>query len=132
MNSNAHSNDHSNALINRIGQAIVTDPTVDAEPWDGYALIASYTGLGLKISGFRYRDGQPPEAATPQSRDLGGHIEALREATRVEDKDPWGACVIRINSATGKIGVDFAYEAADQWDITPATLAEVSERARPG
>ena len=128
MNSNARSN----ALINQIGQAIVTDPKVDAEPWDGYALIASCTGPGLTISGFRYRDGQPPQAATPQSRELGGLIEELREATRVEGNDPWRACVIRITSATGRIGVDFAYEGADQWDITPATLAEVSERARPG
>ena len=124
--------DSSNALIMQIGQEIVSDPAVDAEPWDGYALIASYTGPGLRISGFRYRDGQPPQAATPQSRELGGHIEALRDATRVDCKDPWRTCVIRINSATGKIGVDFAYEGADQWDITPASLAEVAERARPG
>ena len=124
--------DSSNALIMQIGQEIVSDPAVDAEPWDGYALIASYTGPGLRISGFRYRDGQPPQAATPQSRELGDHIEALRDATRVDGKDPWRACVIRINSATGKIGVDFAYEGADQWDITPASLAEVAERARPG
>lgn len=124
--------DSSNALIMQIGQEIVSDPAVDAEPWDGYALIASYTGPGLRISGFRYRDGQPPQAATPQSRELGGHIEALRDATRVDGKDPWRTCVIRINSATGRIGVDFAYEGADQWDITPASLAEVAERARPG
>lgn len=124
--------DSSNALIMQIGQEIVSDPAVDAEPWDGYALIASYTGPGLRISGFRYRDGQPPQAATPQSRELGDHIEALRDATRVDGKDPWRTCVIRINSATGKIGVDFAYEGADQWDITPASLAEVAERARPG
>lgn len=122
----------SNALIMAVGQAIVTDPKVDAEPWDGYALIASYTGAGRTLSGFRYRDGQPPEAATPGSRELGEDFDALREATRVGDKEPWGACVIRIVSATGKITADFAYEAADQWDIGPATLAEVSERARPG
>ena len=124
--------DSSNALIMQIGQEIVSDPAVDAEPWDGYALIASYTGPGLRISGFRYRDGQPPQPATPQSRELGDHIEALRDSTRVDGKDPWRTCVIRINSATGKIGVDFAYEGADQWDITPASLAEVAERARPG
>lgn len=122
----------SNALIMAIGQAIVSDPRVDSAPWDGYALIASYTGGGLTLSGFRYRDGEPPEAATPRSSELDEHIQALRQATQVEGKAPWGACVVRIVSATGKVTVDFAYEAAGQWDITPATLAEVSERARPG
>ena len=122
----------SNALIMAVGQAIVTDPKVDAEPWDGYALIASYTGAGRTLSGFRYRDGQPPQPATPRSAELDQHIDALRIATQVEGKDPWGACVIRIVSATGKITADFAYEAADRWDITPDKLAEVAERARPG
>ena len=122
----------SNDLIMQIGRKIVRDPKVDAEPWDGYALIASYSDGRRLLSGFRYRDGQPPEAATPGSRELGEDFDALREATRVGDKEPWGACVIRIVSATGKITADFAYEAADQWDIGPATLAEVSERARPG
>lgn len=123
----------SNALIMAIGQAIVSDPKVDAEPWDGYALIASYADGGARtLSGFRYRDGQPPAAATPRSAELDERIDALREATKVEGKEPWGACVIRIVAATGKITADFAYEAAGQWDITPDTLAEVAERARPG
>lgn len=121
-----------NALIMAVGQAIVSDPTVDAEPWDGYALIASYTGAGRTLSGFRYRDGQPPRPATPRSTELDERIDALREGTRVEGKQPWGACVIRILSATGRITADFAYEAADQWEITPDTLADVAERARPG
>ncbi|PJJ97502.1 hypothetical protein CO641_11080 [Lysobacteraceae bacterium NML91-0213] len=121
-----------NALIMAIGQAIVSDPKVAAEPWDGYALIASYSGDRRTLSGFRYRDGQPPQAATPGSRDLGEQFDALREATRVEGKAPWGACVIRIVGATGRISADFAYEAADLWHIGPGTLAEVSERARPG
>ena len=122
----------SNDLIMQIGQKIVSDPKVDAEPWDGYALIASYSDGRRVLSGFRYRDGQPPEPATPRSAELDERIDALREATRVEGKDPWRACVIRIVSATGKITADFAYEAAGQWDIGPATLAGVSERARPG
>ena len=82
--------------------------------------------------GFRYRDGEPPEPATPRSAELDERVDALRESTRVEGKQPWDACVIRIVSATGRITADFAYEAADQWDITPDTLAEVAERARPG
>ena len=68
----------SNDLIMQIGQKIVSDPKVDAEPWDGYALIASYTGGRRVLSGFRYRDGQPPEAATPESRELGDDFDALR------------------------------------------------------
>lgn len=121
-----------NALIMQIGQLIVRDSVVDAEPWDGYALIASYADGSRRLGGFRYRDGQPPEAATPRSPELGERIDALRETTRVDDKAPWGACVIRIVAASGRITADFAYEAAAQWAVAPDTLADIAERARPG
>lgn len=119
------------ALIMQIGQCIVRDANVDAHPWDGYALIARYDGPRRVLSGFRFRDGHPGQAATPHAADLPAHIDALRQATQVDGKAPWDACVIRIRAATGRITVDFAYEAAAQWDITPATLDDVMERARP-
>lgn len=118
------------ALIHEIGRLIVAD--VDAGPaWDGYALVVRYADGARKLSGFRYRDGQAPQAATPRAAALGERIDALREATQMEGKSPWDAGVIRILRATGKITVDFEYDAPDRWDIGPGNLAEVAERARP-
>lgn len=122
-----------NALLNRIGMLIVADPVVDAGDWDGYALIARYgeANIARRISGFRYRDDGGVEAATPGSAELGPALDALREATRVEGRQPWGACVLRIRRDTRKLRVEFEYDAPERWDITPQTLDEVTERARP-
>lgn len=120
-----------NALIMEIGQLAASDPVVDAQPWEGYALIVSYADGSRRLAGFRYRERQAPEPATPQSAVLGERLDALRAATRVADKAPWDACVVRIRRATGRITVDFEYDAPDRWRIGPDTLAEISERARP-
>jgi len=49
----------------------------------------------------------------------------------VEDKDPWRACVVKLDKASGKASVIFVYEDADSWRVTPQTAAEVAQRARP-
>lgn len=122
-----------NALINQVGLMIVTDPAVDAEYWDGYALIVRYGDgpVARKLYGFRYLDDGSFEAATPRSEKLGEALDALREATRVEGKAPWDACVFQIRRDTRRIHAEFEYEHPEQWDVTPQTLASVVERARP-
>lgn len=121
-----------NALIMDIGRLIASDPGVDTAPWDGYALIASYADGSRRLSGFRYRDDAAPEPATPDGAALlGERFDALRAATRVTDKAPWSACVMKIRRDTGRFAIDFEYDAPDRWDIGPDNVLEIAERARP-
>src|SRR3546814_3493742 len=102
-----------------------------AQPWDKYALVAGY-GEGVStLNGFRYVGEEPGQPATPGAADLEDRIDALRAATRIEGKDPWRACVVKLDKASGKASVVFAYEDADSWRVTPQTAADVARRARP-
>ena len=83
------------------------------------------------LNGFRYVGEQPGQPATPASFELEDLLDALREATRVDGKAPWRACVVKLDKASGKATVDFAYEDADDWRVTPANAAEIARRARP-
>lgn len=119
------------ALILEIGRLIVGDRKVAAQPWDRYALVAWY-GEGVStLNGFRYVGDEPGQAATPESFELEDRLDELRAATRVDGKQPWRACVVKLDRDSGKVSVDFAYEDADAWRVSPATAAEVARRARP-
>lgn len=124
-----------NELITRIGQLLVADPAVSDGQWDGYALVVRYGdgAVARRLSGFRYTDGEGDgyQAATPRDPAIGEAFDALRQATRVHDKAPWDACVLRVRRDTGKLQVEFEYDEPEQWDITPETLATVASRARP-
>jgi len=122
-----------NELIARIGQLLVADPAVSDGRWDGYALIVRYGdgAVARRISGFRYADPAGRDAATPGNPAIGETFDALRGATLIPGKASWDACVLRIRRDTGKIKIDFEYDAPEQWDITPDTLDAVAERARP-
>lgn len=119
------------ALILEIGRLVAGDRKVAAQPWDRYALVAWYGDGTSTLNGFRYVGEQPGQPATPASFELEDLLDALREATRVDGKAPWRACVVRLDKASGKATVDFAYEDADDWRVTPANAAEVARRARP-
>ena len=63
------------------------------------------------------------------SRELS--LDELREATQTEGKAPWEVCVIQLRRAGGRLHAEFVYEDATRWRVTPETLDEVAERARP-
>ncbi len=119
------------ALILEIGRLIAGDPKVAAQSWDRFALVAWYGDGVSTLNGFRYVGEEPGQPATPGAPELEDRIDALRAATRVEGKDAWHACVVKLDKASGKASVDFAYEDADSWRVTPQTAADVARRARP-
>ncbi|MDN5782765.1 MAG: hypothetical protein L0H23_12245 [Luteimonas sp.] len=120
-----------NALVVKVARLIAGDRKVTAQPWDKYALVAWY-GEGMStLNGFRYVGEEPGQPATPEASELEDRIDELRAATRVEGKDAWRACVVKLDKATGKASVVFDYENADSWRVTPQTAAEVARRARP-
>lgn len=122
-----------NELIARIGRLLVADPAVSDGEWQGYALIVRYGdgAIARRMTGFRYDPAGAFAAATPDADALGPAFDDLREATRVPGKDPWGACVLRLWRDSGRMAVEFEYDAPQRWDVTPVTLADVAARARP-
>jgi hypothetical protein len=123
-----------NALIAKIGRLLVADPAVSDGLWHGYALIVRYGdgAIARRLGGFRYDAEGHHEGATPEDAALGPAFDALRDATRLPGKEPWQACVLRLWRDGGRMTVEFDYDTPEQWDITPATLAGVAARARPG
>jgi hypothetical protein len=117
----------------RIGRLLVADPAVADGQWHGYALVVRYGDgpIARRMTGFRYATDGHHEAATPSSAELGEAFDALRDATRVPGREPWGACVLRLWREGGRMAVEFEYDAPENWDIGPATLATVAARARP-
>jgi len=119
------------ALVVEIGRLIAGDTKVAAQPWDKYALVAWYGDGMSTLNGFRYVGDEPGQPATPGAFELEDRIDELRAATQVDGKEPWRACVVRLDKASGKATVEFAYEDGDSWRVTPQTASEIARRARP-
>lgn len=121
------------ALVRGIGELLLRDIATAGHDLDGYALIADYTDGARRLSGFGYREGRAPVAATPKNETdtIGARLDELRGATQLEGKAPWKVCVIQLRRAGGQLHAEFVYEDAVQWRVTPETREAVAERARP-
>lgn len=69
--------------------------------------------------------------ATPASFEIEDLLDGLRQATQVEGKAPWRACIVKLDRVSAKVTVDFEYDHPEQWGVTPATAARIAEPARP-
>lgn len=118
------------ALVHEVGALIVQDDRVSAQPWDAYALVARFDDSRIQLNGFAY-EGEESRPATPRGTAVHHTLKALREATRQPGREPWGACIVRIDRETKKIRIEFEYDDPSSWDVTPQTAKDIAQRARP-
>lgn len=115
--------DQNESLI-ALMSAVARDPRATSQPgWQKIILVGEADAQSVGISGFSFdADGRShPVAPTGPALDL---MEQLRDEMAAANPTgrAWTACLLRLGS-DGQIGVDFEYDDADRWAVTPANLA---------
>lgn len=124
-------NPQASALVQDLGRSIVNSPRIASQDWRDLVMVAVVRDDHASMSGFVYDGGGKSRPVTPGGGMALQQVQALREATQVEGKTPWQACMIRINRESGKIHVDFEYEQPGKWEITPANVRKKADELRP-
>ena len=118
-------------LVQDIGALLVRDPHISSQPWEDLVIVAQITPSSTKVNGFAYSASGKSTPTGPRNLDVIDKFEDLRLAMREPDKEPWKACLVRINRSTSHIVIDFEYDHPDKWLITPATVEGMAEVLRP-
>ncbi len=118
-------------LVQDIGALLVRDPQISSQPWEDLVIVAQITRSSTKANGFAYSASGDATPTGPGNLDVLDKLEDLRLAMREPGKEPWKACLVRINKSTSHIVIDFEYDHPDRWLITPATLERMAEVLRP-
>lgn len=116
-------------------RALVSDPEVVALPdWQKVVMVGIVEDGSARMHGYCFNDTGDWEAAAPRRR---GTLDLLRNLqAAVQESDPerraWVSCQLRFSS-DGQVGIDFEYDDAARWAVTPANrTARVEEfRAQP-
>lgn len=123
----------SDEVVHKIGEAIVHSDEVAAEEWDKLAVVVHVREHSREMNGFLYSGNSAARPSTPSTSGLLRLFRDLREAMLAEgrSKSPWKACVARIDAESGEISMEFEYDDADKWLVSPATMTTVAESIRP-
>lgn len=119
-------------LVHEIGALLVRDPEIARWPWTHLAIVAQVTPSSTQVNGFAYLDNGKAQITGPKNFEVIKTFKALREAMREPGKEPWQACLVRIEKSSGRIAVDFEYGDPGKWRIGPATPRQMAETLRPG
>ncbi len=119
-----------NDLIHALGAALASDPDIAGEAWEQLILVGQFKPGSISLNGFLYDASGRATPAAPSDFTAHDHLESLREVMAKGGEDRWRACLIRIDRSSGKISVDFEYDAPEKWEITPANVKDMAERLR--
>lgn len=123
--------DRATALVHEIGSLIVHNDRYTSRDWDGLAVTVIVEPGVTQISGYSYRDGQPPETASPGLGVLADKFEELCEVMPTPDGRKWKTALVQIRRETGKFTIDYEYNNPMRWKVTPSNIATLPEEMRP-
>lgn len=122
--------DRATNLIHEIGALVVGSETLRARDWAGVSAVAILGDGSAQMSAYSYDAAGKP---TPGHLDraLFDKFDELRDAMRGPGKRPWLTALVQIKRADGSINIDFDYDDAMRWKVTPMNLLTMPEALRP-
>jgi hypothetical protein len=118
-------------LVQEIGTLLLNDPEISSGQWSHLVIVAQVQDLSTKVNGFAYREDGKAVPTAPRNSIVPKKFRELSEAMREAGKDPWKACLVRIDRSSENISIDFEYDHPEKWLIVPSTVKQMAEALRP-
>ncbi|MGQ4600449.1 hypothetical protein [Nocardia sp. R6R-6] len=118
-------------ILMSIGELILGNSAYQDTEWDALSLVVSMSEGSKSTFGYTYTDDGGWHPRRPSGGDVLNRIEEFRSATSVPGKEDWKAILIQIKKNDMSFNVDYKYDDADRWRITPANYEQRIEELRP-
>jgi hypothetical protein len=118
-------------LVQEIGTLLLNDPDLSDREWSHLAIVGQVRHLSIKANGFAYHDDGEVVPTSPSNSRFPLIFKELSETMREAGKDPWKACLIRIDRSSEAVSIDFEYDHPEKWLIVPSTVKQMAEALRP-
>ncbi len=113
-------------LVKEIATEIVNDKNYVNLDWDSVSVTVRFEPPSIWKGGVMYL-GDEYVRENPSSWVLSDSLIELRDLMTRSDGDEWVACLIKISALTQEIDIDFEYENARRWYMTPTMDPEEIE-----
>jgi hypothetical protein len=118
-------------VIQRIGEAVSQDERFANVPWQGIALVSILGNGARQLSGYWYAADGTAEPELPSDRAISKLFLDLQKATEVSGKGSWKTCLFQIRRDGMRMTVDFDYDDASRWKVTPGNMEHLVAQMRP-
>jgi hypothetical protein len=123
-------NNEANDILMQMGSMILSDPDYAGEGWVSLSVVGVVIGGSVNMTGFTYDGAGKATPATP-GIDFIELLENFQAATKVDDKPVWKSVLIQIKKPDLEIKVQFEYENALRWKISPGNIDKMKIALMP-
>lgn len=118
-------------LIERISGMIIADERYADRRWSGISVVAVVDGDATQVTGYSYDLQGRPQAGTPRNPEIHDRFIELQAVTQMGGRTVWKTCLVQIRRDALKARMEFEYDDAARWKVTPRTLEIMPIRLRP-
>jgi hypothetical protein len=84
-------------LVQEIGVMLIQDRKISSRRWQHLLIVTQFMELSTKVNGFTYETASGGAVPTsPSNPTIPAKFKELRDAMRDPGKEPWRACLLRI------------------------------------
>jgi hypothetical protein len=119
------------ALVHEIAGLVVQSETRVSGDWDSIAVVAIVDNASVQVSSYRYDAQGQAEPGNPGDFSVNRKFRDLNTIMRQPTSRQWKSALMQIRRATGEVTVDFEYDDASRWKVTPLNVSTMPNQLRP-
>jgi hypothetical protein len=123
-------NNEANDILMQMGSMLLADPKYQDREWMALSVVGVVIGGSVNMTGFTYDSKGEATPGTP-GIDFIELLENFQAATKVDDKPVWKSVLIQIKKPDLEIKVQFEYENALRWKVTPGNIDKMKIALMP-
>jgi hypothetical protein len=124
-------NTEANEILMQMGSMLLTDPKYQRREWKALSVVGVVVLGSVDITGFTYDNTGEATPGTPSDDNFIDLLKNFQAATKVDDKPVWKSVLIQIKKPDLEIKVQFEYENALRWKISPGNIDKMKIALMP-
>ena len=119
------------ALAHEIAGIVAQSETRASEDWTSISVVAIVDEATVQVSSYRYDAQGQAAPGDPGDLSVNRKFRELHRSMHQPTGRQWKAALMQIRRETGEVTLDFEYDDALRWKVTPANLRTMPEQLRP-
>ncbi|WBL81375.1 hypothetical protein I3J27_13455 [Bradyrhizobium xenonodulans] len=132
MRASAMDRKQADELVHEIAGMIAQSEVRESDDWVSVSVVAIVDEASVQISSYRYDAEGRAEPGNPGDFSVNRKFRELNAAMQQPTGRQWKSALMQIRRATGEVTIDFEYDDASRWKVTPLNIDTMPQRLRPG
>jgi hypothetical protein len=118
-------------LVHDIAGMVAQSETRASDDWESISVVAIVDEASVQVSSYRYDAQGRATPGDPGDLSVNRKFRELHALMRQPTGRQWKSALMQIRRKSGEVTIDFEYDDASRWKVTPLNISTMPEQLRP-